>query len=58
MEMLLMKFYTPLKLIDLLMETKMGTGVIQYVATTPKEMLQKLALLTGELSAENSAVIP
>ena len=53
-----MKFYTPLKLIDLLMETKMGTGVIQYVATTPKEMLQKLALLTGELSAENSAVIP
>ena len=37
---------------------KKGSGVTQYLPSCPEKMLDKLALLYGELSAGNSAVIP
>ena len=35
-----------------------GAGVTQYLPSSPEEMMEKLALLCGELSAGNTTVLP
>ena len=35
-----------------------GAGVTQYLTSSPEEIMEKLALLCGELSAGNSTVLP
>ena len=57
-ERLLEKPYTFPEMIGVLKETKEGTGVTQYLPSSPEEMTEKLALLTGKLSAGNTAVLP
>ena len=58
-EKLLEKPYTFLQMVDVVKDTdKTGSGVTQYLPSCPEEILDKLALLYGELSAGNSTVIP
>ena len=57
-EKLLEKPYTFPQMIGVLKETKKGAAVTQYLSSSPDEMLEKLSLLTGELSAGNTAVLP
>ena len=56
-EKLLEKSYTFPEMIEVLKDTKKGAGVTQYLPSNPEEMLEKLAFLTGELSAGNTAVL-
>ena len=39
-------------------ETKKGAAVTQYLPSSPEEMFDKVALLCGELSAGNTALLP
>ena len=57
-EKLLEKPYTFPEMMEVLKDTKKGAGVTQYLPSSSEEMLEKLELLTGELSAGNSAVLP
>ena len=57
-EKLLEKSYTFPEMIEVLKDTKKGAGVTQYLPSSPEEVLEKIALLTGELSAGNIAVLP
>ena len=57
-EKLLEKAYTFPEMIGVLKDTMKGAGVTQYLPSTPEEMLDKLALLCGELSAGNTTVLP
>ena len=53
------KPYTFPQMVDVMKDTvKTGSGVTQYLPSCPHEMMDKLGLLYGELSAGNSAVIP
>ena len=45
-------------MIGVLEETKKGAGVTQYLPSSVDEMMDKLTLLSGELSAGNTAVLP
>ena len=57
-EKLLEKAYTFPEMIGVLKDTMKGAGVTQYLPSTPEEMLDKLALLCGELSAGNTTTLP
>ena len=57
-EKLLEKPYTFPEMMEVLKDTKKGAGVTQYLPSSSEEMLEKLKLLTGELSAGNTAVLP
>ena len=57
-EKLLEKPYTFPEMVAVLKDTKKGAGVTQYVPSSVDEMLDKLALLCGEMSAGNTAVLP
>ena len=53
------KPYTFPQMVGVMKDTiKKGSGVTQYLPSCPEEMLDKLALLYGELSAGNRTVIP
>ena len=45
-------------MIGVMKETKSGAEIRQYLPSSPEKMMEKLALLTGELSAGNTAVLP
>ena len=57
-EKLLEKPYTFPEMVAVLKDTKKGAGVTQYVPSSVDEMMDKLALLCGEMSAGNTAVLP
>ena len=53
------KPYTFPQMVDVMKDTvKTGSGVTQYLPSSPYEMMDKLGLLYGELMAGNRAVIP
>ena len=57
-EKLLEKPYTFPEIVGVLKDTMKGAGVTQYLPSSVDEMLEKLSLLSGELSAGNIAVLP
>ena len=53
------KPYTFPQMVDVMKDTvKTGSGVTQYLPSCPHEMMDKLGLLYGELTAGNRTVIP
>ena len=57
-EKLLEEPYTFPEMMKVMKDTKTGAGVTQYLPSSLDEMMDKLALLCGELSAGNTAVLP